>query len=287
MGDAHLAQGDGELDGTAIETSITGVVLSYSLCPSSLLLRAFPSQLTIRSVLSTFFLSFLHLRHHTCLAAMQFQITRIPKEYFEDVAPHLKVLSLARTKGKIRCPRAWQQQLEPPRPPPTPQTVGHLRSASPCFATRSAASSKNEEPTQDMLPLPLPLPLPHLARRQSSYRSSALTFSGSPSSVLSAASTVFRADCCGLARASAGVGMSGFTGQHASSKRSISSEQAPCSAMPDKALKKSKKAEPNAPCNGQFLPLGMMLRAMEQSKATSNPSRSITSARKQSKKHDA
>ena len=31
MGDAHLAQGDGELDGTAIETSITGKVTSALL----------------------------------------------------------------------------------------------------------------------------------------------------------------------------------------------------------------------------------------------------------------
>ena len=31
MGDAHLAQGDGELDGTAIETSITGEV-TMPLC---------------------------------------------------------------------------------------------------------------------------------------------------------------------------------------------------------------------------------------------------------------
>ena len=40
MGDAHLAQGDGELDGTAIETHITGEVTTC-VCRASLFARVF------------------------------------------------------------------------------------------------------------------------------------------------------------------------------------------------------------------------------------------------------
>lgn len=80
MGDAHLAQGDGELDGTAIETSITGKVTSALLfLPTDALPLLSSSQCPPLSVLCLHFYITYHLslsQVHAIQAAKSIWLSR-------------------------------------------------------------------------------------------------------------------------------------------------------------------------------------------------------------------